>query len=123
MITLEQYLMGRDKEFPLDMLQARNAAILLSRVNYVLGKLDLKVAVSSGYRPAALNKTIGGAKMSTHTLCAGVDLHDPYKHLADKFRDHIELLAEVGLWMEHPDYSPGWIHLDIKQRKNRIFIP
>jgi hypothetical protein len=129
MITVTEYLMGRDKDFPLDMLQARNMAELLSRVNWLFGTLELHPKVSSGYRPSAINKKIGGAKMSTHTVCAGIDLHDPDGMLAAKMLDHLDLLEQCGLWLEDPRYtksknSPGgWIHLDMKQRKNRVFVP
>jgi len=123
MITPEEYLMGRDKEFPLDMLQAQNMANLLARVNWLLGKLNIQAKVSSGYRPSAINRKIGGAKMSTHTVCAGIDLHDKDRSLADLLRDNLDLLEECGLWLEHPDHTLSWVHLDTKQRKNRIFIP
>lgn len=132
MITLKEYLMGRDKEFPLDMLQARNAAELLGRVNYLFGRLNIKAQVSSGYRPSAINKTIGGAKLSTHTVCAGIDLLDPYGKIGLLLTKRTDLLEECGLWMEHTNYTVKtnqdgskvyWIHLDIKERKNRIFIP
>lgn len=123
MITLKDYLMGRDKEYPLDMLQAQNAADLLSRVNWLFGSLEIHAKVSSGYRPSAINKKIGGAKMSTHTVCAGIDLHDPDGMLAAKMLDHLDLLEECGLWLENPRFTEKWVHLDIKQRKNRIFNP
>jgi uncharacterized protein YcbK (DUF882 family) len=129
MITVSEYLMGRDKDFPLDMLQARNMAELLSRVNWLFGTLELYPTVSSGYRPSAINKRIGGAKMSTHTVCAGIDLHDPDGMLAAKMMDHLDLLEQCGLWLEDPRYtksksgSGGWVHLDMKQRKNRVFVP
>lgn len=128
MITIQEYLMGRDREFPLDMLQARNMADLLSKVNYLLGSLNLKCKVSSGYRPSSINKSIGGAKMSTHTLCAGIDLHDHDRSLGKLLQNNPKLLEDHGLWLEHPNYTVnknglGWVHLDIKQRKNRVFIP
>lgn len=123
MITLKEYLMGRDKDFPLDMPQALNAADLLARVNWLFGSLEIHAKVSSGYRPSAINKKIGGAKMSTHTVCAGIDLHDPDGMLAAKMLDHLDLLEECGLWLENPRFTEKWVHLDIKQRKNRIFNP
>jgi hypothetical protein len=123
MISVTEYLMGRDKDFPLDMQQARNMADLLSRVNWLFGTLELHAMVSSGYRPSALNKKIGGAKMSTHTVCAGIDLRDPNGDLAAKMLDHLDLLEECGLWLENPKATIGWIHLDLKQRKNRVFNP
>ncbi|MCS6281472.1 MAG: hypothetical protein HUM72_12640 [Dolichospermum sp.] len=123
MISVNEYLMGRDKEFPLDMLQARNMAELLSRVNWLFGTLEIHATVSSGYRPSALNNKIGGAKMSTHTVCAGIDLKDTEGFLAAKILDHLDLLEECGLWLENPEVTVGWVHLDLKQRKSRIFNP
>jgi hypothetical protein len=128
MITVEEYLMGRDKDFPLDMLQARNMADLLSRVNHLLASIKRTAKVSSGYRPSSINKSIGGAKMSTHTLCAGIDLHDHDRSLGKLLQSNPKLLEDHGLWLEHPNYTVnkngyGWVHLDIKKRKNRIFIP
>lgn len=132
MITLKEYLMGRDKDFPIDMNQARNAAELLSRVNYLFGGLNLKATVSSGYRPSSINKTIGGAKLSTHTVCAGIDLADPFGKIGLLLSKRTDLLQECGLWLENPLYTIKhnqdgskvyWVHLDIKERKNRIFNP
>jgi uncharacterized protein YcbK (DUF882 family) len=123
MISVNEYLMNRDKEFPLDMLQARNMAELLSRVNYLFGKLDLHAIVSSGYRPASINKKIGGAKMSTHTVCAGIDLSDPDGRLANAMKNNQQLLKELGLCLENPEHTKGWIHLDIKKRTSTIFNP
>ena len=123
MITPKEYLMGRDAEFPLDMLQARNMAELLSRVNWLLAKLDIDAKVTSGYRPSAINKKIGGAKMSTHTVCAGVDLADSHGEIAKKLLENLNLLETVGLWIESPAHTKGWVHLDMKERKNRVFIP
>jgi len=113
--------MGRDKEAPLDMLQARNMAALLSRVNYLLGKYGREEKLSSGYRPSHLNKTIGGAKMSTHTVCAGIDFFK--QDLGLFLIKNQEILVECDLYLEHPDYTKTWTHLDTKQRKNRVFIP
>jgi hypothetical protein len=123
MILPKEYLMGRDKDFPLDMLQATNMANLLSRVNHLIATLKIEARVTSGYRPTALNKTIGGAKMSTHTVCAGIDLSDRDGSLGRLLRANSRLLEEYGLWLENPDFTKGWVHLDTKTRKNRIFNP
>jgi hypothetical protein len=123
MITLEQYLMGRDKEHPINMVQARNAANLLARVNWVFATLGICPFLSSGYRPQSINKSVGGAKMSTHTMCAGIDVFDRDKAIANAILNRVQLLEECGLWLENPDYTKTWVHLDIKVRKNRIFIP
>lgn len=123
MVTVEEYLMGRDKDFPLDIQQARNMADLLARVNYLFAILKINARVSSGYRPSAINKTIGGAKMSTHTVCAGIDVFDHDGSIGKTLRTNVKLLEEVGLWLESPDYTKGWVHLDTRKRKNRVFIP
>jgi hypothetical protein len=101
--------------------QALNAADLLSSVNWLLGHLQIDAVVSSGYRPSAINKTVGGAKMSTHTVCAGVDLVG--NDLAKLLFKRQDLLEKCGLYLEHPDHTPKWTHLDLKKRKNRVFIP
>lgn len=120
-ISPTEYLMGRDKDYPLDMLQARNMAELLARVNWLLATLGRNDELSSGYRPGHYNKTIGGAKMSTHTLCAGVDLKG--QSLGLYLKANPGLLDLCGLWLEEPSATPTWTHLDIKSRKNRIFHP
>ena len=115
--------MGRDKQFPLDVFQAQNMADLLSRVNHLISALKIDPRVSSGYRPASLNKTIGGAKMSTHTVCAGIDLHDYDGKLGTMLRRNVKILEEYGLFLENPDFTKGWVHLDTKKRNNRVFNP
>lgn len=123
--------MGRDKDYPLDIRQALNAADLLSRVNYLFGRLNIHAPVTSGYRPSSINHQIGGAKMSTHTMCAGIDLLDQYGKIGILLSKRTDLLKECGLWLENPDYTKklvngvlvNWVHLDIKERKNIIFNP
>jgi len=123
MILPKEYMMGREVNYPLDMQQARNMADLLARVNFLVATLKIETTVSSGYRPSAINKTIGGAKLSTHTVCAGIDLHDSDGSIAKLLKSKLEILEFVGLWMEQPSFTKGWVHLDTKTRKNRIFNP
>jgi len=115
--------MDRDKDFPLDMRQAINMADLLSRINHLIASLKINTRVTSGYRPSAINKKIGGAKMSTHTVCAGIDLLDTQGEIGKMLKANVKILEEYGLYLENPDYTKGWVHLDTKTRKNRIFIP
>jgi hypothetical protein len=115
--------MGRDKDFPLDMRQALNMADLLSRINHLIATFKIGTRVTSGYRPSAINEKIGGAKMSTHTVCAGIDLLDTQGDIGKMLKCNVKILEEYGLYLENPDYTKGWVHLDTKTRKNRIFIP
>jgi uncharacterized protein YcbK (DUF882 family) len=122
-ITTKEYLMGRDKEFPLSIEQAINMADLLIRVNLVLLILKIEAIVTSGYRPGKYNKKAGGATLSGHLMCCAVDIADPLGKLAPIFLANVKLLEEYGLYLEDPSYTKGWIHLDTKPRKNRVFIP
>ncbi len=123
MITIKEYLKNRELDAPLDKEQCFNMAELLGKVNYLLGRLNISPAVSSGYRPASVNSSIGGAKKSMHILCGAVDLSDGEGKIAQLLLNNLKLLEECGLWLEDPKHTKGWVHLDIKPRKNRVFIP
>lgn len=131
MITISAFLMGREKQFPLSVEQALNAADLLSRVNWLLAKLNIDAVVTSGYRPPEINQVVGGANLSQHTLCKAVDILDPYGKTGTLLTQRRELLVKAGLWLESPMYTRKnvngnivmWSHLDTKERVNRIFNP
>lgn len=128
MITLEQYLMGRHVDYPQEYLPEyrAHAEILLMRVNALLAEIgELEgVRVSSGFRPVTYNKTVkGAARGSKHTTCQAVDIADPIPRIGRKITR--ELLKKHGLWMEHPSYTPGWIHLQSvpPSSGSLVFIP
>ena len=134
MITLDQYYMGRDKQYPLDLTTDRraNAARTVAAVNQLLGLYaaaggDLSPhTVSSGWRPPAVNaRTQGAAKRSNHMECRACDLHDPQGKLDAWCMNNLQLLEECRLWLEHPDATPGWCHLQIvpPASGNRVFHP
>jgi hypothetical protein len=138
-ITLEQYAMGRAVGFQGEWLKAEeNAKDLLLRVNSLLEHIGWQepVVVSSGFRPASINRvTKGAAKGSLHQIGKAIDILDPRNIFRDTFnplmnKDHAQLLRKYGLFMEHPDYTQNengkWIHLDIGDRVDRptrTFIP
>jgi uncharacterized protein YcbK (DUF882 family) len=61
MITREEILMGRDKQYPLNEEQEKNLQILLERVNKLRKEYGKPMIVSSGYRPAAINAKVPNA--------------------------------------------------------------
>jgi hypothetical protein len=131
LITLDDYWMGRDKIAPpTDQLRA-NAADLVERVNHLLSMYYAEVPaasatrVTSGYRPPAINARVGGALRSNHRICKAVDLSDPDGGLDEWCEESVHYLVSYGLWLEHPDYTPGWCHLQsIGPRSGRrIFYP
>ena len=129
-ITLEAYLMGRDKlyaeEFH-DLKIKENATRLLEQVNGLLIALGLDpVKVRSGWRPRDINTRVGGSVASYHIVGRAVDISDVNGDIKQTIIDnHVELNV-WGLWMESPGSTPSWCHLDNGLRENRsprIFLP
>jgi hypothetical protein len=127
-ITLDAYLMGRDKKFPEEFTQEilLNSIILLEKVNALLLNLGVKeVSVSSGWRPAAINANISNAaKKSLHMIGKAVDIKDDKgQSLVNKILTNPELLKNYDLWLEDPAFTKGkytnWVHLDLGVRKDR----
>lgn len=100
-----------------------NSRVLLTRVNKLLGmlELDAPVEVSSGYRDADYNVKIGGARRSSHVLGMAVDLRDVDNRLKPLITE--EMLIECELFMESPIHTPTWLHLQTRPTNSRIFLP
>jgi len=139
MITLEDYWMGRDKDYSLALsVQTRkNALMTVEVVNQFLQAAELagiteyyhprtRSQVSSGWRPPAINSATAGASPTSHHMSGlAVDLYDPAGEL-DKFAmSNIDLLEDLGLWLEHPSATIGWCHLQLKPPRSgrRVFYP
>ena len=127
MLTLEEYAMGRDRDYPDEWETAKpNAINLLSLVNAFLDELGYDAAVvSSGFRPSAINAaTPNAAKNSLHKLGKAVDIAD-HSGLLRKLlwingvSVKADLLRKYNLWMENPEWTSSWIHLDIGDRMDR----
>lgn len=118
MIKKEEILKGYEVEYPLTSFMKSNLAVLLTRLNKLRDAWGKPMVITSGYRPQWLNEKVGGAKNSCHLVCKAADIADPkgelYKWLT------VERLALYDLYME--EGTSGWIHLDIKPRKHRIFL-
>lgn len=115
--------MGRDKEYPLSPELEANLKDLLEKVNKLRQLYGKPMYVSSGYRPGSYNTAAGGAKMSNHTICKAVDFKDPNGDIDAWCLQNMDKLKEIGLWLEHPDSTKGWCHVDTKPRKNNPFKP
>lgn len=140
-ITLANYWMGRDAEYPTAMTPdiEANARITVDLVNKLLDKLllagvhvhiDPKTGsqLDSGWRPPAVNaKTPGAAKKSNHMTGRAADINDPDGEVDDWLTTVAgqQALQELGLWMEHPSCTKGWAHVQtIPPRSGkRVFYP
>lgn len=139
MITRAEYLMGRDVSHALECSPdiLRNASITVELANklLVLAKgAGVKITprrdgamTNSGWRPPSLNATTPGAsRTSLHMTGQAIDLNDPTGDLASWCaRNAPTVLTDLGLWMEHPAATPGWVHLQTKPPRSgaRIFRP
>lgn len=123
LITRDEILMGRDKEFPLTPELEKNLLKLLESLNYLRYDYGKPMTVSSGYRPGYYNKNAGGAKSSAHLTCEACDFGDVSGDLDSWCMANQDKLRKYGLRLEHPSYTKNWCHLDIKLKDKVVFIP
>lgn len=130
MITLTDYWMGRDREFPLALSPQieKNAALTVQLANALLARFGQGRKVNSGWRPPQVNeKTPGAAVFSKHMTGQAIDLADPEGDLDEWLMTQAgqTALAEIGLWQEHPAATKGWCHVQTVPPKSgrRTFYP
>jgi hypothetical protein len=112
-----------------------NATHLIRRVNTLIALMHgieierhpvTDTPVSSGWRPPSVNaSTPGAAPRSRHMTGQAIDLCDPEGEVDEWCLDHLDLLSEVGLWLESPAHTKGWCHLQSVPPRSgkRVFIP
>ena len=127
-ISVEQYFMGRDKQYPDDLTTELriNAQETVIRVNTLLGYFGEHRDITSGWRPPSVNAgTPGAAPKSKHMTCQACDLTDPEGDLDDYCLNNPDILAKIGLWLEHPAVTKSWTHVQIVPPKSgkRVFYP
>ena len=136
-LRLDDYWMGRNQIYPNALTPeiVRNATHLLRKVNGLIAimhevNIDIhptnRSPISSGWRPPEVNAaTPNAATRSKHMTGDAVDLYDPDGEIDGWCMDHLDVLSEIGLWMEHPASTKGWSHLQqIPPRSGRrIFYP
>jgi hypothetical protein len=132
MITIEEYWCGHDKKYAAQLTDdlCANAVETVCCANLLIARFEQTTGktcngVTSGWRPAVVNEAVGGAKKSNHMIGKAVDIADPGNALDDWIMGNTEALASAGLWMEHPDATPGWCHVQTVPPRsgNRVFKP
>lgn len=75
-----------------------------------------------GFRPHA---SPVGAKGSNHKEGLAVDRFDPGGKIDAWCMAHLDVLAECGIWIEHPEKTDGWSHWQCVPPKSgrRVFYP
>lgn len=66
-----------------------------------------------------------GAPSSKHKQALAVDRYDPENEIDAWCLAHPAVLAECGIWIEHPSATPGWSHWQCVPPKSgrRFFYP
>ena len=123
MVSAKEILMSRDESNPLSKEMIYNLFDLLPRLNLVRFHYGKPLYVSSGYRPPSINADVGGSKRSAHLLCMAVDFKDENGDFANWCLANMDIIEEAGLYMESPDYTNGWVHLQSRATRNNPFIP
>lgn len=126
MISMDEILCGRAKleDLPED-IQA-NLLELHRKINLLRTAYNKPMKVNDGLRIVKG----GGATKSKHLLGAAIDLDDNDEgELWSWVLENLELIQEIGLWMEHPCWTHcakgTWMHFQITPpgSKHRIFVP
>lgn len=136
MIAIEDYYMGRDIVFKDDLSDEirANAKTTVERANKLLARYiastgdDRPRRVTSGWRPPSVNEKVSGAaKRSNHMVGRAIDIADASRALKRWLVTPAGQVAliECGLWMEHPDATPTWVHVQIVPPRSgsRVFRP
>lgn len=134
MISLKELLKGKDfNSLPQE--HQANMMELLLRINKVRTAYGKPMTVTSCYRSMQEHLDIYKRKgitdtnripmASKHLYGQAVDISDPKGELDTWCQNNVALLEQIGLWIEHSDYTIGWTHFQIIPPKsgNRFFKP
>lgn len=122
-LTERDVLKGREVFAPLNQEQRENLVKLLHALNELQELWGSAFTITSGYRPASVNSTVGGAKKSAHLNCQAADIRDINGTIGHWLKKNVDILEELELYLEEPSYTKGWCHVQIRPTKNRVFIP
>lgn len=128
MISKEELTMGRDKQYATSYTKQvdANLEVLLVKINVIRSKYGKPMTVTSGWRPAEVNSaTPNAAKASKHISGLAVDILDADHKLFKWCLQNLQIIQELGLYLEDKNYTKIWTHFQIGAPKSgsRIFKP
>lgn len=127
MISKDELLKGRDKQFPNDYSSevSNNLDLLLIPLNKIREAYGKPMTVSSGWRPPTINaSTPGAATHSKHMVGLACDIQDDGQ-LMRWVLANLELMKSLNIYLEDFRWTPTWVHFQLgaPNSKNRIFVP
>lgn len=126
-ITKEELLKSRDKKYPKEYTQevSDNLDKLLVPINKIRDLYGKSMTVTSGWRPAEINASAGGAAKSKHTLGLAVDILDENGDLMKWILANLETMKQLDIYFEDFRWTANWCHFQIGAPKSgkRIFVP
>lgn len=93
--------------------------VLLQCIREHFGKA---VTITSGYRTATHNATVGGAKSSQHLLGRAADIQvaaTPVEDVAAYAESLMPAWGGVGRYPVKAGRAKGWVHVDTRTNKSR----
>lgn len=127
MIKLEEL---NKRKYPTDPIIDSNLKVLCDRLNIIRKAYGKPMIVTSGLRSDKQQQELIKAGKSTatkskHLVGLAADIADPDKELAKWCLENVKILEQAGLWLEHPDYTPNWVHFQANPPRsgNRFFVP
>lgn len=102
-----------------------NAHAFAPKLNALLTMFGEERTLNSGYRDPASNLKAGGARYSWHMQGLAADIEDNDRKLAEWILKNEDKLRACGLYAEHPEATPGWVHVQSEGPRSgrRIFHP
>lgn len=95
---------------------------LLNRMDKIREEYGKAIMINRAYSCPEHNKNVGGSAGSNHIKGKAADLRDNDGLIKGWIKDK---LIRLGLYMEHPDYTKTWCHVQnvAPPSGNRVFRP
>jgi len=115
MIKIEEL---NKRNYPTNNLIDSNLKVLCDRLNIIRKAYGKPMIVTSGLRSEGQQKELIKAGKSTatkskHLIGGAVDILDKDGEFAKWILENVKLLEKACLWVENPEKTIGWVHLQI----------
>jgi hypothetical protein len=126
-ITKERLSMDRHADHILEYteLVQSNLERLADILTNLQNKYGKQFVLTSGWRPRSLNAQKGGSKASKHIDGLAADIGDVDGAIMSWILQNIDIVKNLGIYIEDFRWTPTWVHLQIKapNSKKTIYIP